>query len=118
MYFFPRGIRKFYLDGINPVLELSLGVQNTSNQSFTINSLAGDLYLSNTYLGNVSLFSPAIIRPNSETLITVKARLVLVAAAVNLYNAFKSKTFKGSLVMDSTANIDRLQVPVDISYTI
>lgn len=97
-------------------MTLGLVVQNTSNQGFTMHSMAGELYANKYLIGNVSQFEPYQVNANSETVIDIKVRLSLIGIVTDIINAIKNKTFTHTLQLDSTANIDNLQVPVQLEY--
>lgn len=104
------------MEGLTPIMTLALAVQNTSNQSFTVNSMAGELYANNIYLGNVSSFNPVEVRPNTEQVIDIRVRLSLIGIVNDILQGIKNKTFNQDLELDSVANIDNLQVPINIVY--
>ncbi len=60
LIYFPGRITGFSLNGLSPVITLELIVQNPSNVSFTIASLAGNVTSDGTQVGNVSDFVPVI----------------------------------------------------------
>lgn len=104
------------MDGLTPVMTLGLAIQNTSNQSFTLQSLAGEVYANKYLIGNVGTFSAQTIHPNSETVIYIDCRLSLLGIVTDILNAIRNKTFSQTIELESTANIDNLQVPIDLSY--
>lgn len=116
--FFPGAIKKITWNGTMPVLEFSLGVQNTSNQSFTIKSVAGNIYANGTYIGNVGAFSPQNVAPNSQAMVTLLFRLQLTGVVNNIIDAINSGTFKQTLKMDLIVNVDNLQVPVNFDIKV
>ena len=116
LVFHPHSLKDIKFEGITPVMTLGLAVQNTSNQSFTLNSIAGELYANNYLIGNIASFSAQTISPNSEKVIFIKARLSLLGIVTDMINAIKNGTWTQTLELESTANIDNLQVPVDLKY--
>lgn len=118
LVFFPKGIRALKFEGATPVLEMNLGVGNTSNQSFTIQGLAGNLYTNNTYIGYVSNFNAITIPPRSETLLPISIRLNLIGAVSQLIEGLTNGTWSQDLELDMKTNVDNLVVPVVIKYKI
>jgi hypothetical protein len=53
------------LSGIFPVLHLMFGVQNPTNNSFTVQSLVGDCWVNDNQVGSVSSFTQTLIAPNA-----------------------------------------------------
>lgn len=99
-------------------MTIGLGVQNTSNQSFTIRSLAGNLYANNYYIGNVSSFTLRTIAPNSQQVIFITARLQLIGIVNDILNAFENRNFAQTIEIKAMANVDNLQIPININYKI
>lgn len=118
LIFYPKNLKAFRFDGLTPVLTFGIAVQNTSNQSFTLNSFAGEVYKDTTLIGNISTFNAQTISANSEKIIYADARLSLLGIVSDLINAITNKTFSGTLELDAHANIDNLQVPIDLKFKI
>lgn len=116
--FYAGAVSNLTFENSRPVFTLGLVVQNTSNQSFTINSVAGDLYANNNEVGNVSGFITQHINANSETTIYLKIRMNLLSIVNNLVTAFTTGNIKQQVKLEAMANIDSLQVPINLSYTI
>lgn len=116
LVFHPHSIKGIKMDGITPVMTLGLAIQNTSNQSFTLKSIAGELWANNYLVGNIASFDPQTINANSEAVVYIKARMSLLGLVSDIINAIKNKTWKQTLELNSVANIDNLQVPIDIKY--
>lgn len=116
--FFPGSISKVTWEGMTPVLVFNLGVQNTSNQDFTINSIAGNVNSNNTYLGNVGSFTPVVIAKNSEQYIPVKFRLQISGVVNNIVDAINTGTFRQNLELRLVANIDNLQLPIEFDLIV
>lgn len=106
-------MRKFQWDGLTPVLIIGIGVQNTSNQSFTIRSFAGNIYSDDYYIGNISNFTPQQIPPNSQVIVQVIARLQLISIVNEVIEAVQYQNFKKEIEVKAMANVDGLQVPVN-----
>ena len=91
---------------------------NPSNQSATINSIVGELYVNNKFLGNVTSFTSQKILPkaSSNVSFTIKPSLLSALPIIKsiLYNKSKgySFTFKGN------ANVDGIVIPIETSYNL
>lgn len=118
LQFYPAAVQKITLEGMTPVLTIGLGVQNTSNQDFKLNSIAGNAYANNTYLGNISSFQPISIKRNSEQIVPLNFRLQFSGVVSNIVDAINSGSFNQALRLDLMANVDGLQVPIKFDITV
>jgi hypothetical protein len=116
--FFADKVRSIDFDGLTPVMVIGLGVQNTSNQSYTLRSFAGNLWANGNYIGNLSSFSSVTIPPNSQRVVFITARLALIGIVNDVINAFQNKNFSQLVEVKAMANVDSLQVPVNIKYQV
>ncbi len=101
-----------------PSLIANLKVQNTSNQAFTLQSMAGNVYANNTLVGNVALFSSVTIPPNKQAIIPMNIDLLLIGLVNNIIDAITNGSVKQNLELEALANVDGFQVPVDLEYKI
>jgi len=101
---------------------MGLGAQNTSNQSFTIYSIAGNAYSKEgsdlVYVGNISAFQPQVISPNSESILRVNIKLSLIGVANEIIEAVQYGDFTKTIVIKATANIDQQQIPINQTLNI
>lgn len=109
-------IHSFKLVGATPVLTFGMRVQNTSNQDFVINSFAAQLTADNYTIGNVSFFTQQVIPANSQRILYVEARLMLIGIVNDLLRAFDTKDFQFDVRIDGYANVSGLQIPVNLKY--
>lgn len=116
--FYPGNIKDLYIENARPVIILGVAAQNTSNQSFTVNSFAGNLYANGYLVGNVSNFTPQTISRNSEKIIDLKIRLGVLGVVNNIIQAWNNGSFQQDLEFDGYANVDNLQVHVPLKYQI
>lgn len=116
--FFPGQVTDMSFEGLNPVATAELLIQNTSNVTFTINSLSGSVTLNGTLIGNISDFTPVTIGGNSEGYIPLKLRLLTLTIVQNLINAFGGGAIKENLVVTGSVNANGVQVPLSITYQI
>lgn len=99
-------------------MTVELLIQNTSNQDYTLNSMAGNLYANGTLVGNLSVFNPVSIKRNSQTILDVQIKMLLIGMLDNIIDAITNGAYKVTLELDSYANVDNLQIPVDITYKV
>lgn len=118
LVFYPKGINALQFKSGSPILKLNLGVGNTSNQSFTINALAGNLYTNDTYIGYVSNFEGITIPPQSEGNIPVNVKMSLIGVVSTLIDGLSNGTWTQDLELSLKANVDNLVVPVTIKYKV
>lgn len=116
LVFFPEKVRRVAWESGSPVLEIGLGVQNTTNQQFTIKSIAGNAYSNGNYIGNISMFSPLSIAPNSESVIVAKIRLQLIGVVSDIINAINTGTFGQEIGLELQANVDNVQFPINLKF--
>lgn len=116
LVFHPQSIKNLRFEGATPILTMGLAVQNTSNQSFTLQSLAGEIYVNSYLVGNISTFVPQNINPNSETVLYIDARMSLLGIVNDIITAISNHTFAQTIVLEANANIDNLQAPIKLNY--
>lgn len=97
---------------------MGLVVQNTSNQYFTLNSIGGNIFANDKLVGNVGSFVAQHIPANSQTTLYLKVKMNLIGIVSDIISAFTTGNIKQTIQLDATANVDTLQVPIKISYTI
>lgn len=113
---FPGKIQGLTFSGVTPVLKFGLGVQNTSNQSYTLNSVAGSLYSGDVYIGNISSFVSQTVAPNSQRIIDLTAALQPLGVVNEIIRAITNKNFTKDISVKGMANVDGQQIPVLLSY--
>lgn len=116
--FYPDGVRGFRFDGATPVFIIGIGAQNTSNQSFTVNSIACNAYSDGYLVGNFSFFTPQTIAKNSQKIFTGDLRLALIGVVNQLINAYQSNNFQKVLELKGYANVDNLQIPLNLKFKV
>jgi len=116
LIFYPRNLKDIHWEGITPVMTLGVAAQNASDQSAVLKSIAGEIYANDYLIGNISYFTPQIIYPNAETIIFLNARLFPLAIVSDIIDAINNKTFDQTLEIESQANIDNLQTPLDLKF--
>lgn len=118
LIFLPGGISQIGFDNSTPVVDLTLVIQNTSSSGFTLESLAGNLYCDNTYIGNISSFVPVRVDGNTETVVPVKARLMLIGLVNQIIQAVATKNFTKKIEVRGFANAGFVRAPVNVEFTV
>jgi LEA14-like dessication related protein len=116
--FYPQKVYDIKWDVINPVMKIGLGVQNISNESMELKSLIGNVFCNDIEIGRVNLISPTKINASSETILILSVRLSLLGIVTDLIQAFKGGGWKKKIVFKAMANVDRWNIPINVSYTI
>jgi LEA14-like dessication related protein len=93
-------------------------IQNPTNTPFTFTSFAASATSDGILVGNVSNFTPVAIAANSEGLMPVKIRLLLITAANGVIDAIQNRHVKKNLVIEGTINTNGVPVPVSLNYEI
>lgn len=92
---------------LTPKIEITMGLQNPSNNSATLKSTAGNVYINEKFFSSFSNFASQQIAANSESdvIITLKPNLF---GSVSIIKDFIKNKGKGEYVVrvDGTANID------------
>jgi hypothetical protein len=103
-----------------PVITVGIVIQNTSNQAYTLKSLAGNVYTNangSIYnIGNVSNFTAQTINPNSQKTIPIDLRLSLIGVVSDIFNLITSGNFQQDIQLKGFANVDGLQIPLVFNY--
>lgn len=116
--FYPKSVDALKFKGLSPELDLSILIQNTSNQVMNLNSYAGKLYSNGYYIGNLSSYNRVQIPRNGEVVLKVKARLFLIGIVQDLIRSFNGNGFAQMVEIESSVNVDNYQIPVNLKYKI
>lgn len=108
--FYPDKIADIDVDGFSPVITAFVRVQNTSNQSLVLRSIAGNVYTNGNLIGNISNFQSVQIPANAEALIPLYLRLSWLNVVNDIIKAFQGGSAKATIDVDTTVNIDGLPV--------
>jgi hypothetical protein len=118
--FYPGQIKRLSWSGLSPTLTIEMQVQNTSNHSFNILSIAGNVYTTQNgkdfLIGRVADFTPRAVAPVSVSSLDVDLSLQLTGVVQDLINTFQSGLAGQSVKLEAYANVDSLQVPLNYTY--
>jgi len=108
------------LQGITPVLDIYIGVQNPTGGTFSIQSAVGKVYANDNYLGDLSSFTLTTVKPNQQTFFIASLRMSLVGLAQEVYNSISQglSTVTFNLKFNGTVNVNGVPVPIALSYRI
>jgi len=108
------------LQGITPVLDIYIGVQNPTGGTFTIQSAVGKVYANENYLGDLSSFTLTTVKPNQQTFFIASLRMSLVGLAQEVYNSISEglSTVTFNLKFNGTVNVNGVPVPIALAYRI
>lgn len=116
--FVPGSVHSLGFDGVTPVIQFDLIIQNPSGRSFNIKSLVGNLYANDYLIGNISSYTPTYIRAGANTVYRLSARLSVLGVVQDLIKALQGGGFTQVMRFKAWANVDNFTVPVAITYKI
>lgn len=118
LLWYADGVQKLSFEGATPVLQVRMRVMNTGNISYTLNAFAADVEANDTLIGNANFFSQQIIPARSQQVLLVNIRLMPLSIVQDLINAVQTKNFQFKINISGSANVNNLQVPVNLTYNI
>jgi len=116
LQYYPGNITGFSL--IPPVITVDLIVQNTSNVSFTINSLAANVTSDGTQIGNVSDFIPVTIGPNSQGPIPLTLKLLPLGIVNDIISIITGGVGSRNILIKGTVNANGIQQPFELPFKV
>lgn len=106
-------------DGVVPIMRIDLGIQNPSNQDFTIKSLVGNVTANGYQIANVSAFDTVQVKAASQVIYPIYLRLSFIGVVADIVNLIttgngttQSISFKG------TVNASDVVAPIELNYKI
>lgn len=106
-------------DNFTPVIKLELGIQNPSNEKFTVKSIVGTLYANGFEIGNVSSFQVKEINPASEVKYPLLIRLKVIPIVSDVVNILQGGNgMTQTLVFDGAVNANNMTSPLNITYKV
>lgn len=106
------------MQGLTPVMTLSILVQNTSSQDFTLRSLGGTLTANGYVIGNLASFQTTVIRGNSEGVILVEVTMFALGVVYDIIQIFATGNSTQEIELRAYANVDNYQIPVNMKFII
>lgn len=83
-----------------------------------IRSISGELYANGYLVGNIGNFGILSIQPNSEGVIYITVRLMLIGLTNEIIRVFQFGNFSQDLVLKGFVNVDNYQIPLNMQYSI
>jgi LEA14-like dessication related protein len=115
----PYQVQSVDLSQIQPVMIVTMRVQNPTNTPLTLISLSGNAYLNSTLVGNIENFLPATFAANSSTLLPVTIQLSWVAILGDLVKALQGGTIRQHIEIDLLVTVQGLpQVEQTLNYVV
>ena len=118
LVFSPGGISNASISNSTPSATFGLIVQNTSDSDLLLNSLAANVFSNGTLIGNVSNFTGVSIPANGQTVIPLTVTMQPIGLVSELLNGLENNTLNQALTMTGNANVNAVQIPVNLSYTL
>lgn len=105
----PMGLLKYRLNFI---------IQNVSNATVDLNSLAADVTINGNDVGNISKFGTTQIGPNSQTTIDADLNVSLLSLPGAIRDLLTNSHGTFDFRVIGNMNINTLVLPVDVEQTI
>jgi LEA14-like dessication related protein len=99
-------------------MSIELIVQNTNSSQLYVQSFAGNLFSNSYLIGNVSSFQQIMIPGNSQRIFIVNVKLQPLGVVNDIINAFQTGSFTQFLKLDASANVDGVQLPVQLEFKV
>lgn len=116
--FVPGAVHSVSLDGITPVIDFDLIIQNPSNRSYTIRGLVGNLTANDYQIGNFTSYQQTYIRAMGNTSYRISARLSLIGVVNDIIRAVNGGGIAQTMRFKAWANVDNFTIPISITYKI
>jgi len=109
-----RGIGFKKSGGILPTIVANVALQNPTNTPLTFNSIVGNLYINDKFLGDVSQFGKSTVLPNSEQLYSLNLRAGAAGVVQTVYSLWLNrKSLKVVARFDANVNVDGFIIPIN-----
>ena len=102
----------------SPNIVVHFTALNPSNASATINSIVGELYVNNKFLGNVTSFNAQKILPKASSDVSFNIKPSLLSALPIIKSILTNKTKGYSFTFKGNANVDGILIPIETSYSL
>lgn len=118
LVFSPGAVTGLTIQGTNPILNFSILVQNTSDTDLTIQSFAGNIFMDNQLIGNVSGFQAVVIAANSQTELPVTGTMQGLQVINQLITAWNTNSIQKKVTVDGSINGIGFQMPVKLDFVV
>jgi hypothetical protein len=114
--YFPGNITGF--DLFPPTVFVDLIVQNTSNITFTINSLSANVTSDGTQIGNVSDFIPVIVPANGQGVVPLKLSLQPIGIVNDIISIITGGNGTRTILIDGSVNANGIQQSFKLPFKV
>jgi LEA14-like dessication related protein len=102
-----------------PELNITILAQNPTDTTIPIKSMAGEVFVNNEKVGNVSNFQPFDIAANREVPFTIKCRPSIVGIFTTIMDIIDGTAgIAASVKIAGTINVDGTIVPMQLTQNI
>lgn len=106
-------------DGLSPIMEIDIGIQNPSNTSFYIRDFIGNITANGFTIGNMSSFIPKEVPAASQVIYPVRVRLNLIGIVEDIVKLIQAKSgISQTIVVNGFVNASGIVAPINLSYKI
>jgi LEA14-like dessication related protein len=96
-------------------LQVDIGVQNPTNDSLQLTSLAGQIYVNGMSIGNISEFTPRLIAANQQTPITLTYKPSILGVGLAVLNQVNNGGGV-QIAVHGSANVNGIQLPINLNF--
>ncbi len=118
LIFLPGPIHSVKFIGANPVITFGIMIQNASAFPMVVDSIAGQLYVDGTLIGNISAFNSIIVPANAQIMTFVDAKLLLIGIVNGVIKAFQFRNSTVNIAVEGVVSVGLLQVPISLQFSI
>lgn len=118
LIFFPGQVSNIGFDNTVPTITFTIQAQNTSSVPIQLDSLAGNLFVNGTLIGNISSFVPTLVPGNGQAPIPVKATLMILGVVNDIIQSFINKSSSQQILVEGFTNVQGVQVPLTLQMGI
>jgi len=113
-------LRKITFGGtlIQPKIFVTLGIQNPTEDTPTINSVVGEILANGKLIANVNNFTKIKIGANSETAYSITAEPQSIGIITEILRMIKDKSLKQKFTFNGTINIGGNSFPINFDYSV
>lgn len=103
---------------LQPKIFITLAVQNPTNAGATLKSIVAQINYKNSSFADISSFQVQNIRPQSESMIVLTAEPSVIGILSTVREIIQNKKLANDISITGTANIDGINVPINLRYAI
>lgn len=105
------------MNGMNPVFNINLQVQNPTNQEFDVAAIVGNATLNGQPIGNVAGFTPVSIMPTSQAIVPLTVTVSGLTVIQQVVSIMTGAAGISALVgIVGTVNANGNLLPITVQY--